>query len=82
MSRTKLLREPEERKDRIGGITARLLPTLAILGGLKERGGRDFTLVIRILADSIVFGSSSSRCRCAHFVELSACCASCALSTA
>jgi len=54
------LRDPEERKDRMGGMTAR-----PEFGGRKETGGRDFFLS-SVFAESMVLGSSSSLCPCAQ----------------
>ena len=86
MSRTRLFREPEDRKPRIGGITARA-ELLVERGGLNETGGRDVDFLRSALSSAIVdciaLGKSSSRWPCAQsFVELSAACAPCAFPTA
>src|SRR5690348_5914666 len=63
MSRTRLLREPEDLKARMGGMRA-VDPSLR--GGRKETGGRDVDFLLSSDVLSIVLGSRSSRWPCAH----------------
>lgn len=71
MSRTRLLREPEERNDRMGGMTGRLDVAVVMLGARNDTGGRDLRLS-SVLVFWTDLGSSSSRCLCAQsFVALS-----------
>ncbi len=61
MSRTRLFREPEDLKDRIGGMTARG-DEPSFRGGLKDTGGRDVDF--RLSSDDLScsdLGKSSSR---------------------
>ena len=65
MSRTRLLREPEDRKDRMGGMTGREAAA-SLRGARKDTGGRDVDFRLSSDVLSIVLGSSSSRWPCAH----------------
>jgi hypothetical protein len=63
MSTPALLRDPEDRKDLIGGITARpfeVLAALLALGTLYDTGGRDF--LSSDFGVSRVLGNNNSRC--------------------
>jgi hypothetical protein len=67
MSSTTLLRDPEDRNDLMGGMTARpleVLEVLAVVGILYDSGGRDF--LSSDFAVSMVLGNSNSRCPCAE----------------
>ena len=73
-SRTRLLREPEERKERMGGMWARPDVWLATVGGRYDTGRRDLRLSLSsALAASMDLGSSNWRWANAHsFIGLSA----------